>query len=268
MGQRVHPHLVRERCKFTNKPLSVSYISGQLTSRYTIEDYEIRAIADQIFEKHLRTNICIERISQNVLLIRILTHTSNMLVGEESVLLEKYRGIINKKFGSIYKNIQVGIVNESNIDTDAEQICRNIVRDIESTNGKNYVRNIRFITEQVGKNGLLGIFIVISGRINGGTIASDQKFKAGTIKTQSIKADITKSVHHAKTKTGMMGVQVTLSRIPTVRNSMEEPRKPFVPRDRQQFKPRTGFNKGPSSGFHKGPFKPRFNNNTTTGGAQ
>lgn len=250
MGQRVHPHLIREMQPFVDRSLSVSFLGTSAAARYTIEDWQIRNEALKIFEEHLFTNIYIERISSNILFIFISTYSSNMLIGEDSVLLNKYKNKIKKMLPRY--TIEFGIINGVNRETDVTQICKDIAHAITSTNGKNYMRTVRMKAENVGKYGLLGISVIISGRINGGTIASNQQVKLGTIQAQSIKCDITKAVGYGMTATGKMGVRVIISRESIKKSSLGD-----FPTNKPARKP---FNHGDNKSFHKKSQPGSYNN--------
>lgn len=276
MDKRAAPSTLRGNQKFIERRLSVSYANTNKLPIYIIEDYNIRKLVKESFALYTFTNVMIERIhSASALVVNILTQNSHTLAGENFEKLEAFKIKLSKVFKKTYNNIQVGILPIKNIHTDVHAIARSIVHTIESKNGTNYMSLIRNIADQVHKNvGLLGISIRIAGRINGGTIASNQRVTVGIIKMQTLKMDITSAVYHAKTKTGMMGVQVILARTVEDRTMDEYTAPaPYVKKYEKYDRNNTGkdgkpfnkFNKDRNGDkFNKGPRKPFINKNTNT----
>ena len=104
----------------------------------------------------------------------------------------------------LYSN--VNIVEEKNIDTNAQLVAENIASQLERR--ISFRRAMKQSMGRAMQRGAKGIKAQVSGRLGGADIARTEHYHEGTIPLQTLRADIDYGFAEANTTYGKIGVKV------------------------------------------------------------
>lgn len=244
MGQKVNP--IGFRLGITKPFLSQWFADKKNYSIYFFEDYFLRKMLQEKYEKAGFEEIKILRKIENTLHIIILAEKPDVLVGlkgknlksfqnEIKKAIEKYRQSNFFRIISLSKNIQM----ESN--KSLQKLNKNLVKN-NSINSKHFSKikltlhvvgtshitasfvgdilvellekrtpyraALNFILKKKIQEKLQGIKIQISGRLNGAEIARSEWIRKGQLPLHTLSANIDYSFKKAYTIYGVLGVKV------------------------------------------------------------
>jgi small subunit ribosomal protein S3 len=199
MGQKVHPLGFRLGI---NKTWESRWFNLKEMPKLIAEDEKIRKfIRNRVGEAGI-ARIDIERMGENV---RITIHTDKpgVIIGKGGSEVENLKMEIDDITG---KNAVVNIEHIRRPQADARLIAEGIASALVK---KMRFRNIMKRTiSRVMQEGVDGVKIAVSGRLNGAEIARKEWMKEGRIPLQTIRADIDYGFCEAKTTYGNIGVKV------------------------------------------------------------
>ena len=248
MGQKMDPNGLR--LGIIKDWNSKWYADSKNFADYLVEDYKIRKYLNKKFKNANISKIIIER---NAKRCEVTVHTSKPGVmigkgGEEISKVEIERtakfvkinvytakpGLIIGKGGNlaealkaelekmINKQVNLNIVEVSNIDLDAKLVAENIAMQLEKR--ISFRRAMKQCMQKTMKAGALGIKTAVSGRLGGADMARTEFYKEGTIPLQTLRADIDYGFAEADTTYGKIGVKVWIYKgeiLPTKKNNVE-----------------------------------------------
>lgn len=225
MGQKASPKSVRLQL---NKNWSSKWFSDKKFSDLLIEDLLIKKI---IYKKLGRTSgINKIEISRSVQEIKIIIETSKpgIIIGRNgqgisdlkkilSKSLQLHREKINKIKSWKIKNfqpqkitldkIEIEIIEIREPETYANLVALNIAQQLEKRIA--YRRAIKQTISRIIQNRkVLGVKILVSGRLDGIEIARREKFIKGSIPLSRFKANIDFARENAYTSYGVVGIKV------------------------------------------------------------
>ena len=145
----------------------------------------------------------IDRKRGSDILVSIFTSKPGVLIGRSGKGIEELKNFLKKR---IKKNIKLEVFEVSDPDARAQLIAENIAWQIKKRIA--YKRTAKFAIDKAQKAGVLGIKIVISGRLGGVEIARREIFSWGSIPTQTLRANIDFAKFDANTKFGVIGIKV------------------------------------------------------------
>ena len=122
----------------------------------------------------------------------------------------------------INKQVNLNIVEVSNIDLDAKLVAENIAMQLEKR--ISFRRAMKQCMQKTMKAGALGIKTAVSGRLGGADMARTEFYKEGTIPLQTLRADIDYGFAEADTTYGKIGVKVWIYKgeiLPSKKNNVE-----------------------------------------------
>ena len=122
----------------------------------------------------------------------------------------------------INKQVNLNIVEVSNIDLDAKLVAENIAMQLEKR--ISFRRAMKQCMQKTMKAGALGIKTAVSGRLGGADMARTEFYKEGTIPLQTLRADIDYGFAEADTTYGKIGVKVWIYKgeiLPPKKNNVE-----------------------------------------------
>ena len=122
----------------------------------------------------------------------------------------------------INKQVNLNIVEVSNIDLDAKLVAENIAMQLEKR--ISFRRAMKQCMQKTMKAGALGIKTAVSGRLGGADMARTEFYKEGTIPLQTLRADIDYGFAEADTTYGKIGVKVWIYKgeiLPAKKNNVE-----------------------------------------------
>ena len=216
MGQKVNPHGLR--VGIIKDWSSKWYADSKNFADYLVEDQKIRKFLKKKLYLAGISKIEIERTAKFVK-INVYTAKPGLIIGKGGNLAEALKAELEKM---INKQVNLNIVEVSNIDLDAKLVAENIAMQLEKR--ISFRRAMKQCMQKTMKAGALGIKTAVSGRLGGADMARTEFYKEGTIPLQTLRADIDYGFAEADTTYGKIGVKVWIYKgeiLPTKKNNVE-----------------------------------------------
>ena len=216
MGQKMDPNGLR--LGIIKDWNSKWYADSKNFADYLVEDYKIRKYIDKKLHVAGISKIEIERTAKFVK-INVYTAKPGLIIGKGGNLAEALKAELEKM---INKQVNLNIVEVSNIDLDAKLVAENIAMQLEKR--ISFRRAMKQCMQKTMKAGALGITTAVSGRLGGADMARTEFYKEGTIPLQTLRADIDYGFAEADTTYGKIGVKVWIYKgeiLPAKKNNME-----------------------------------------------
>ena len=216
MGQKMDPNGLR--LGIIKDWNSKWYADSKNIADYLVEDYKIRKYIDKKLHVAGISKIEIERTAKFVK-INVYTAKPGLIIGKGGNLAEALKVELEKM---INKQVNLNIVEVSNIDLDAKLVAENIAMQLEKR--ISFRRAMKQCMQKTMKAGALGIKTAVSGRLGGADMARTEFYKEGTIPLQTLRADIDYGFAEADTTYGKIGVKVWIYKgeiLPTKKNNVE-----------------------------------------------
>ena len=216
MGQKMDPNGLR--LGIIKDWNSKWYADSKNFADYLVEDYKIRKYIDKKLHVAGISKIEIERTAKFVK-INVYTAKPGLIIGKGGNLAEALKAELEKM---INKQVNLNIVEVSNIDLDAKLVAENIAMQLEKS--ISFRRAMKQCMQKTMKAGALGIKTAVSGRLGGADMARTEFYKEGTIPLQTLRADIDYGFAEADTTYGKIGVKVWIYKgeiLPAKKNNME-----------------------------------------------
>ncbi len=216
MGQKMDPNGLR--LGIIKDWNSKWYADSKSFADYLVEDYKIRKYIDKKLHVAGISKIEIERTAKFVK-INVYTAKPGLIIGKGGNLAEALKAELEKM---INKQVNLNIVEVSNIDLDAKLVAENIAMQLEKR--ISFRRAMKQCMQKTMKAGALGIKTAVSGRLGGADMARTEFYKEGTIPLQTLRADIDYGFAEADTTYGKIGVKVWIYKgeiLPAKKNNME-----------------------------------------------
>ena len=229
MGQKMDPNGLR--LGIIKDWNSKWYADSKNFADYLVEDYKIRKYLNKKFKNANISKIIIERnakrgiskveIERTAKFVKINVYTAKpgLIIGKGGNLAEALKAELEKM---INKQVNLNIVEVSNIDLDAKLVAENIAMQLEKR--ISFRRAMKQCMQKTMKAGALGIKTAVSGRLGGADMARTEFYKEGTIPLQTLRADIDYGFAEADTTYGKIGVKVWIYKgeiLPTKKNNVE-----------------------------------------------
>ncbi len=237
MGQKVHP--IGLRLGIIKDHLSCWYANKRDYPKLLQEDYQIR----QYIAKNLaNASVAQVRIERKADQVEIFIHTARpgVVVGKGGQGIEKIRTDLMALFNN-QRQIRVNVIEVTNVDACAPLMAEFIVSQLERR--VSFRRVVRQALQRAQKaEGVQGIKIQVSGRLNGAEIARTEWIREGRVPLATLRADIDYAYKTAKTVYGILGVKVWIFRgeiIPGEENLDLPSRKRSKKIRRQKFEDRS-----------------------------
>ena len=216
MGQKMDPNGLR--LGIIKDWNSKWYADSKNFADYLVEDYKIRKYIDKKLHVAGISKIEIERTAKFVK-INVYTAKPGLIIGKGGNLAEALKAELEKM---INKQVNLNIVEVSNIDLDAKLVAENIAMQLEKR--ISFRRAMKQCMQKTMKAGALGIKTAVSGRLGGADMARTEFYKECTIPLQTLRADIDYGFAEADTTYGKIGVKVWIYKgeiLPTKKNNVE-----------------------------------------------
>lgn len=216
MGQKMDPNGLR--LGIIKDWNSKWYADSKNFADYLVEDYKIRKYIDKKLHVAGISKIEIERTAKFVK-INVYTAKPGLIIGKGGNLAEALKAELEKM---INKQVNLNIVEVSNIDLDAKLVAENIAMQLEKR--ISFRRAMKQCMQKTMKAGALGIKTAVSGRLGGADMARTEFYKEGTIPLQTLRADIDYRFAEADTTYGKIGVKVWIYKgeiLPSKKNNVE-----------------------------------------------
>ncbi len=211
MGQKVHPIGFRLGI---NKTWQSRWFNLKEMPRFIVEDEKVRKYIRNRVKNIGISKIEIERMGET---IRVTIHTDKpgIIIGRGGSEVENIKNEIDDMTG---KRSIINIEQIKKPNKDARLIAESIAVAL--------VKKIRFrsILKRAVSNameeGVQGVKIAVSGRLNGSEIARTEWMKKGRIPLQTLRADIDYGFCESKTTYGNIGVKVWICNGEVLRESL------------------------------------------------
>nr|BBC77682.1 ribosomal protein S3 [Nitzschia sp. NIES-3576] len=207
MGQKVHP--IGFRLNINNENYkSLWYSNSKNYIEFLKEDNMIRIFFNNIIRKQKISSIKIKRKNKsfNTITINIRTGNPKYFLKNNYLELKNIKNNIGQK---LFKNtqIRIHITEIKKFFLETEIIANLIAEQIEKR--IHFKRVIGNILQKVqNEKAVIGIKILLSGRLNGAEIATNEWVLKGSIPLQTLKININYSTAEASTIYGIIGIKV------------------------------------------------------------
>lgn len=199
MGQKISPISLRLGLK---KDWKSKWFSQKEYALQIKEDEQIRNLIRSRFSLGTLGLIEIER-DRGEVKVKIHTAKPGVVIGRSGKGTEELKNFLEKKVG---KKINIEIFEIDKPTLVAQIIAENMAYQIEKRVA--YRRAAKLAIDRAIEAGAKGIKVTISGRLGGVEIARKETLIAGSIPTQTLRADIDFAKVDAKTTYGVIGVKV------------------------------------------------------------
>ena len=202
MGQKINPTGFRVGSFIQWK--SRWFVGGSLYKDYLLEDIKIRKALMEKLKLAGITEVEIERLPKSMVIFLNVSRPG-VVIGRGGSGIEEVKKFIFKTVG---KDMKIDIrVNEiKNPETSAHLVATRIVGELERR--MPHRRVVTKTVERVMASGAKGVKIVLAGRIGGAEISRVEKFKKGSVPTQTLREEIDYAATRALLKRGYVGVKV------------------------------------------------------------
>ena len=208
MAHKVHPKAFRIH---EMKDWSSRGFYENNFAQYLAEDLKMRDVLKESLPKAGVANIDIERSGSEIKII-IETVRPGLIIGRGGEGVEKIKKEIEKalkKTTTEKRKIKIEVEEIKEPWASAALVAQNIAQQLEKRIA--YRRAITQSLEKAMENReVKGIWIRISGRLNGAEIARQETLKKGRIPRQTLRADIDYALVEANCSYGVIGVKVLI----------------------------------------------------------
>ena len=204
MGQKVNP--IGLRVGIIRNWDSRGYSTGKTYIENLKEDFRLRKFLSEHLKHASVSKIEIERAPKKVKVL-ISTSRPGIVIGKKGVGIDKLKGDIQKLTGN---QVFVSIQEVRKPDLDAQLIAKNVALQIEKR--VSWRRAMKKAVMAAVRNGVRGIKIKISGRLDGAEIARKEWYTEKSVPLHTLRADIDYGVATAKTTYGLIGLKVWVYR--------------------------------------------------------
>lgn len=201
MGQKIHPYGYRLGI---NKDWKSRWMTKKSNfGKYVVEDYKLRGFLKDRLSTAGLESVHIER-SPNEVNITVKVSKPGLVIGRGGSGVEELEKALRTKTASKVKlTVEEVKSPELNAKLVGEYIARQIKRRIR------YRRVVNAAVQSAMDKGAKGIRITVSGLLSGGnTIARRETYEAGSVPTQTLRADIDYAQVHCHLIYGTVGIKV------------------------------------------------------------
>jgi len=199
MGQKTHPTGYRVGII---QPWFSTWYAKKSYPEFVAEDAKIRKFVKKKLYNAGVSKILIGRKAQNVN-ITVVTAKPGIVVGRGGQGIEELRQSVQKLLS---KTVTIDVVEVARIDADAQLVAESIALQLEKRIA--FRRAMKQAMQRTMRAGVLGIKVMVSGRLGGAEIARSEWAKEGRIPLQTLRADVDYGFTEANTIMGKIGVKV------------------------------------------------------------
>ena len=204
MGQKVNPIGFRLGIYLD---WDASWFARRSYADQALEDIKIRDFLDSALSRAEISKIRIEKAGEGIKVI-INSARPGQVIGKKGQGIDQLRKDLAKVIKK--ENIEVSVQEIKNPELDATIIAKSIADQIEKR--VNYKKSIKKAASTSLKAGAKGVKICVAGRLGGAEIARSEWLRMGSVPLHTLRVDIDYCFAEAKTKYGIIGVKVWISR--------------------------------------------------------
>ena len=171
-----------------------------------VEDIKIRSALMEKLKLAGIVSVEIERLPKSMVIFLNVSRPG-VVIGRGGTGIEEVKKFILTIISEVKKDMKIDIrVNEiKNPETSAHLVASRIVAELERR--MPHRRVITKTIERVMASGAKGVKVVLAGRIGGAEISRVEKFKKGSVPTQTLRETIDYAATRALLKRGYVGVK-------------------------------------------------------------
>ncbi|OGY08473.1 MAG: 30S ribosomal protein S3 [Candidatus Blackburnbacteria bacterium RIFCSPHIGHO2_01_FULL_44_64] len=208
MGQKVNPISFRTGVFRTWK--SRWFATRDDYRKFFFEDIKLRRALEEKFKLAGVHSIEIERLPK-AMTIKISVSRPGIVIGRGGSGIEETKNFLRKNLSPITNNtshpkIDVIVEEVKNPELSARLVSQRIVGELERR--MPHRRVVTRTMERVMAAGARGVKISLAGRIDGAEIGRTEKYKDGSVPTQSLRANIDYAEARVLLKRGYVGIKV------------------------------------------------------------
>ncbi len=201
MGQKINP--IGFRIGITRSWDSKWFAEKQMYRYLLKEDIEIRNYIKKTFYQAAISNIEIERAAADKVRILVYAARPGIIIGRKGQEIEQLKKKLQRMTG---KGIFLDIREVKRPETDAQLVSENLALQLERRVA--YRRAMKRVLSSSIRAGVLGIKVMVSGRLGGTEIARREWYREGRVPLATLRADLDYGVAEASTTYGVIGVKV------------------------------------------------------------
>ena len=206
MGQKVNPNGFRTGI---NKDWNATWVAPKKEiAAYILEDHKIRKFLNDEYGLKAGLNNCsIARIAierrNSIVTVNIYTSQPGMIIGQKGANIQ----VLNQKLQKIVgtKTLEVNTKEIKNPDINADLVAQSVASQLERRMA--WRRTMKMAIQKAMKNGVTGIKIQLSGRLDGADIARAEHYQQGVLPLHTLRSDIDYGFAVARTTFGVIGVK-------------------------------------------------------------
>ncbi len=201
MGQKVNP--VGFRLGISKTHSSRWFASKANYSTFLKEDLKIRNYITKNLAAAGIATIEIDRKAEQVE-VSIRTARPGVVVGRGGAGIEKLREDLAKLLGR--RQVRINVQEVARADAEAALVAESIAQQLEKRVA--FRRVMRQVQQRAQRAGVLGIKVMVGGRLNGAEIARSEWSREGRVPLHTLRADIDYAEKTAFTIYGTLGIKV------------------------------------------------------------
>ena len=199
MGQKNPPKSLRLKL---NETWNSSWFNEKKYGDQLIEDIKIRNEILKKLKAGMISKVLIDR-DANQTTVSIYTARPGVLIGRSGSGSEKIKEMIEK---IINNKIRLNIIEVKKSELNAAIIGQNVAAQLEKR--MPFRRALKQAVENAKEEGVRGIKVQVSGRLNGADIARSEKSSFGSVPLSTLKCQIDYACTTALTTFGIIGIKV------------------------------------------------------------
>ncbi len=200
MGQKVNP--IGMRVGLIRNWDSRWYASGKKFAGNIYEDYRLRKYVKQKLKNSSVSKVEIERTGEQVKLV-IFTARPGLVIGKKGAGIDALQADIQKQTPH---KLSVSIQEVRKPDLDAQLVAENIALQLKKR--VSWRRALKKAVAAAIRQGVRGVKVRISGRLDGAEIARSEWYNEKSIPLHTLRANIDYGFAEALTTYGLIGVKV------------------------------------------------------------
>ena len=200
MGQKVNP--IGLRVGVIRNWDSKWYASGKKFAENIYEDYQLRLYVKDRLKNAGVSKVEVERTGEQIKLI-IFTARPGFVIGKKGVGIDSLEKDIKKQTKN---KVSISIQEIRKADLDAQLVAENIALQLEKR--VSWRRVLKKAMAAAVRQGVRGIKVRISGRLDGAEIARTEGYNEKSVPLHTLRANIDYGFYEALTTYGLIGVKV------------------------------------------------------------
>lgn len=208
MGQKVNP--ISFRIGVGRTWHSRWFASGADYKKFLFEDIMLRRALEERYKLAGVGSVDIERLPKAIT-IRLAVSRPGIVIGRGGVGIEDAKAFVASLLGfgradPRLPKVEIVVEEVRNAEVSARLVAARIIVELERR--LPHRRVVSRVMDRVMAAGAKGVKVVLAGRIGGADIARTEKYRAGSVPTASLRADVDYAASQALLKRGYVGVKV------------------------------------------------------------